>query len=543
MPSRGVARAGDDSLSETDLHMSGPVPIKSTVVGAVQTSSASTFVNNRGVVRKNDTGLHGSCMGSNSFKVLDGSKSFFVDGKPVSREGDPTYHCNSPIVGAGMGKIQSPVSTNVYAGDEIGLPTGREGMGLVAQPISTEQPPDSDRVPYKALGELYREDFGWDYRTPETWIQRQDAVTAARKLHASVPAPVLLSRAETLGILADLWAVQSTMKYGQCFAPRTDKQSVLKSPYLRPVRYFDWTKLKFVTAPPQFSPSMTGRSRQTAVRVNGLLQGAGLAFRLTTESDVVVAAFDDAEGMAYLREFVLAFNPHRIELNFLGRGSDVDQILLHELVHLSTSTGVTGRLIANMGSDAAFRLSGVPELVGSRLNDPESGRSRFECLTGYAGFALQMWLFGQDVKTEAELSNYLGYFSVGPPGPPVEFYGPPWRDLLFRLLVMDYSQADALRQELVDLAGVSWLDGVLDRFRADYLAYTGLVLTANNRRLVTMRTQTLSGRKVYLYAQDSWVMGSDGKIRFQEAGQTGLSGENPPSLALARDEYELIVLG
>ena len=127
--SNNIARVGDLVFHQTHSHRVGvpPVPVVFPVLGKFENGSPNVFVNDKAIIRVEDTGKHVACVGSNDFKSTSGSSTVFANSKSVCRENDSTSHCYDQLKPENVsnrvldtppssGKILGFCSHNTFAG-------------------------------------------------------------------------------------------------------------------------------------------------------------------------------------------------------------------------------------------------------------------------------------------------------------------------------------------------------------------------------------------------------------------------------------------
>lgn len=109
-----VARKGDPVFCENDSHITIGGIVSNPVQGIIEQGSSNVYVNSVPAARFGDAGMHGVCLGNNSFIVVGKcAEKTFVNSLPLAHYKSETYHC-SDIPGAGVGYIQSNCSTNTF---------------------------------------------------------------------------------------------------------------------------------------------------------------------------------------------------------------------------------------------------------------------------------------------------------------------------------------------------------------------------------------------------------------------------------------------
>ena len=105
MPAQG--RLGDKSEVPNDSHGCPGCP--HTCIGPAIVGSPNVNVNSMPALRVDDTGVHSSCCGSDTWIAQAGSSTVFINNKAAHRLGDAVKHCG------GMGKLIQG-SPNVIVG-------------------------------------------------------------------------------------------------------------------------------------------------------------------------------------------------------------------------------------------------------------------------------------------------------------------------------------------------------------------------------------------------------------------------------------------
>jgi uncharacterized Zn-binding protein involved in type VI secretion len=122
------ARWGDQSVVPTDSH--GKMCCEHGCAGPATTGSPDVYVNNLPALRVTDTGIHGTCCGSNTWVALKGSLVVTINNLPAHRKFDVDQHCG------GKG-FMLEASKDVYVGDctETGLAQAQQNtQATVAVP-------------------------------------------------------------------------------------------------------------------------------------------------------------------------------------------------------------------------------------------------------------------------------------------------------------------------------------------------------------------------------------------------------------------------
>jgi uncharacterized Zn-binding protein involved in type VI secretion len=89
-------RLGDKSKVDADSH--GCLACAHTCVGPAVVGSPDVMVNNKPAIRVDDTGVHSSCCGGNTWIAKVGSSVVMINGKAAHRKDDMDQHCG----GVGM---------------------------------------------------------------------------------------------------------------------------------------------------------------------------------------------------------------------------------------------------------------------------------------------------------------------------------------------------------------------------------------------------------------------------------------------------------
>ena len=103
----GQCRLGDKSKVPSDSH--GCPACAHEAVGPATVGSPDCNVNKLPAIRVDDTGVHSSCCGANTWIAKTGSGTVFINGKAAHRMDDQDQHCG------GMGQMIE-ASTNVIVG-------------------------------------------------------------------------------------------------------------------------------------------------------------------------------------------------------------------------------------------------------------------------------------------------------------------------------------------------------------------------------------------------------------------------------------------
>jgi len=103
----GQARLGDNSKVDADGH--GCICCVHTCVGPATVGSPDVNVNSMPAVRVDDTGVHSTCCGDNTWIAKAGSSTVFINNKAAHRRDDADQHCG------GMGRMVE-ASENVIVG-------------------------------------------------------------------------------------------------------------------------------------------------------------------------------------------------------------------------------------------------------------------------------------------------------------------------------------------------------------------------------------------------------------------------------------------
>jgi uncharacterized Zn-binding protein involved in type VI secretion len=120
------ARLGDQSAVPSDSH--GKMCCAHGCVGPAIMGSPDVYVNNLPAVRVSDSGIHGTCCGSNTWIAVKGSLVVTINNLPAHRLFDEDQHCG----GKGF-MIEG--SQDVYVGDctETGLKVAQQSTQAIVQ--------------------------------------------------------------------------------------------------------------------------------------------------------------------------------------------------------------------------------------------------------------------------------------------------------------------------------------------------------------------------------------------------------------------------
>ena len=109
MPQAG--RLGDNAQVPSDSH--GCICCAHSCIGPATTGSQDVHVNERLALRIQDTGVHSSCCGPNTWVAVAGAPHVLINGRKAHRLTDVTQHCG------GVGQLVGG-SSDVIIGDEGG---------------------------------------------------------------------------------------------------------------------------------------------------------------------------------------------------------------------------------------------------------------------------------------------------------------------------------------------------------------------------------------------------------------------------------------
>lgn len=104
---QAIARVGDRVFAPACIHGCSLCPHP--VSGSALWGAGSVLVEAQAALALGDGGTHQQCCGANLWQVSEGSRSVFVEGRPLARLGDQSLHCG------GVGHIQQGAAS-VFSG-------------------------------------------------------------------------------------------------------------------------------------------------------------------------------------------------------------------------------------------------------------------------------------------------------------------------------------------------------------------------------------------------------------------------------------------